>query len=167
MNNKQAFTLIELLVVVLIIGILAAVAVPQYKMVVLKSQYTQLMAFGDAIHKAALAYQLANGHFPSRFDELSIDVPGTGDEQEKTYKDFHCILSADMSDRVDNIYCYFNPVDTRLSYFISYPNNKMCGARRTWEKGNKLCQNMTGKTTTPTTGGYGGDTSGVWLYRFN
>ncbi|MBR2083004.1 MAG: prepilin-type N-terminal cleavage/methylation domain-containing protein, partial [Elusimicrobiaceae bacterium] len=42
-NSNNAFTLIELLIAVLIIGVLAAVAVPQYQQAVLKSRYKTLM----------------------------------------------------------------------------------------------------------------------------
>ena len=64
LSKKKAFTLIELLVVVLIIGILAAVAVPQYQKAVLKSRLTQLDVVVDSAQKAVQLYLLANGGFP-------------------------------------------------------------------------------------------------------
>ena len=73
MNNK-AFTLIELLVVVLIIGILAAVALPQYQVAVRKARAVQLRARADALYKGASAYEMATGEWPTDVRELDIDI---------------------------------------------------------------------------------------------
>ncbi len=62
MNNKQAFTLIELLVVVLIIGILAAVALPQYQKAVLKSKLAEVVLFQKNAMMATDAWVLENGY---------------------------------------------------------------------------------------------------------
>ncbi|MGN0024658.1 MAG: type IV pilin protein [Candidatus Avelusimicrobium sp.] len=59
-SNKQGFTLIELLVVVLIIGILASVALPQYQKAVLKSRTAEVWANLKTLNMAANAYCLEN-----------------------------------------------------------------------------------------------------------
>lgn len=69
------FTLIELLVVVLIIGILASVALPQYQKAVAKARMAQLYTAVSAIAAAAHTYELANGEWPTTFDVLDIDLP--------------------------------------------------------------------------------------------
>ena len=70
------FTLIELLVVVLIIGILAAVALPQYQKAVEKSRGVQaltlLRSFGPAIQH----YWVASGTYPTSFDDLDVELSG-------------------------------------------------------------------------------------------
>ena len=59
--TTKGFTLIELLVVVLIIGILAAVALPQYQKAVEKSRIAEALTNLQAIVKSAQLYVLENG----------------------------------------------------------------------------------------------------------
>ena len=72
-HTTKAFTLIELLVVVLIIGILAAVTLPQYQQAVLKSRVMQVLPYLKAVKNAEEAYYLANGKYTSDMDSLSVD----------------------------------------------------------------------------------------------
>ena len=76
--NYNAFTLIELLVVVLIIGILAAVALPQYQKAVERARASEAFPLLKAVQQAAQTYYLANGDYPEKFDELAVEIPWTG-----------------------------------------------------------------------------------------
>ena len=76
--SSAGFTLVELLVVVLIIGILAAIAVPQYRKAVEKAQARTGLTLLKNVYEAGLVYSLANGTTPISFDEIELDIPWTG-----------------------------------------------------------------------------------------
>ena len=61
---KKGFTLIELLVVVLIIGILASVALPQYQKAVMKARATEIKTFLADVEKAVNLYVLEHDGYP-------------------------------------------------------------------------------------------------------
>ena len=68
----------------LIIGILAAVAVPQYQQAVMKSRYSTLMALTNALAQAEETYYMANGEYTSDFEALAIEPSGCTLSDEKT-----------------------------------------------------------------------------------
>lgn len=74
-KNNEGFTLIEMLVAVLIIGILASIALPQYRKSVEKSKASQALTLLQSLYQSAQVYRLATGNWPSDVEQLDIDIP--------------------------------------------------------------------------------------------
>ncbi|MBD1572732.1 pilin [Vibrio sp. S17_S38] len=74
---QQGFTLIELMIVVAVIGVLAAIAMPQYQKYIAKSEVASVLASLTGVKTNVEAYTVENGVFPnsaSSADELGIPV---------------------------------------------------------------------------------------------
>jgi len=144
--NKKAFTLLELLVVVLIIGILAAIALPQYQLAVDKSRYAALMDITRAIAEANERFCLANDRYSTNFNELDIDITANSFSNDKktAYFDWgNCNLYNQQEVQCTN--------DTTLKnqYIIRYDQGTINGGIRCTSQGleensryDKVCKDI-------------------------
>ena len=98
------FTLIELLVVVLIIGILAAVALPQYTKAVARSRLAGAITLATSIVQAERVHHMANGEYTVDIDNLDIQLP-----RDFTRKFLSSSSSHYTSGQLD-VYLYINGV---------------------------------------------------------
>ena len=171
MKNKYAFTLIELLVVVLIIGILTAVALPQYKTAVTKARVSNILPLVKAAADSQEVYFLANGKYAATFSELDIAIP-----PECTHIDYdeytengegellkcgnYFVLAYDPNRAINANYCPDNnsswatcdstrdfQINFRLLHRTIVPSTageRHCDVKNDSAMGKKICQSFTG-----------------------
>ena len=78
MNKNSGFTIIELVVVLVIIGILSALALPQYIKTVERSRQSEALTNLGAIRGAQMRYYLENANYTDSFNNLDIDDTSIG-----------------------------------------------------------------------------------------
>ncbi len=146
-QKKEGFTLIELLVVVLIIGILSAIALPQYQTAVEKARVSEAFVLAKHFKDAEELYKMANGNYTDSFEELAIDIPGgytVSNSGKQIAKDFLAFSLLTNIDRVLVSYFYNGKYTMSISVLLdSLGGGRTCCAySRDNYRSERLCKSL-------------------------
>ena len=142
----HAFTLIELLVVVLIIGILSAIALPQYQRAVEKARAAEAFVIIRAIADANRRYYLANGEYTWSLTDLDIEVPGdsiidSGEMDRNQTKYFLYGARSSSKDDTSGIIALASRLPVRQVYALAiFSSSDAVYCKGYSEKGFSLCR---------------------------
>ncbi len=135
MNKKSGFTLIEVLTVVIILGILTAAALPQYRKVIKRAEAANALTNVKAIFDSAKRYKMSHSAWPTALNQLDVelldvDEHGTMGEFQYTFSpnDGGIVSACRLSNNsAENTYClraHYWRNATRDVYTCSYSNSR-------------------------------------------
>ena len=166
----RGYSLIETLMVVLIIGILTAVALPQYQRAVAKAEYARAQATAATLARAEDIYYETYKQYTPVMENLDVTIEFASQTKDCSEESSSCAYSSPKRWGACRLYksgyLYCRSTKDNLRYFkfaANYPNSRAgksyCYARTGDEKASpgdwtyKFCQRETG-TTTPDGSGY-------------
>lgn len=157
-KNHKGFSLIELLVVVLIIGILAAVALPQYQLAKDKADFARYQSMVGSLRDAYDEYVLVHNEGTRHFEDLNFSLPDSFHEfHSNSYFDcvaddlmWCCIRDFQYQGSTSywsaSIYCGRKDEEESLFYheYLYSTKGKVwrkkeCLAKQTNKRANRLC----------------------------
>ena len=133
MKNKKGFTLLELIVVVLIIGILAGIALPQYRNAVRKARLAEAQITLRTIVDATDRYFLSNESFSGDLNDLDIEV-----QSETGNWEFYVDECSVGSNGIIGCLVIANP-KRETDYWIEYYSTNYWGGEEIGLCGNFVC----------------------------
>ena len=154
-KKNKGFTLLEMLVVVLIIGILAGIALPQYQMAVTKAKVASILPIMRRWYDALTEYKLQHGNY---FDEngypdgtdLGVRWPWCESHPNCGNDYWECFANEEGTGYV---YCFHNTNDGGdFSITIYQPDDElypeyagMMTCETGGSEGHKICKALGGK----------------------
>lgn len=146
----KGFTLIELLVVVLIIGILAAIALPQYTYAVEKTRAMEAVVNVRALRDAQNLYLLANGEYATDIGKLDMGFANGATGSGFSTNDFNYRLDEISDTARAHIWGNRRNHSTLRYFIITYMAEQKicCLAAKSLREDNAFCKRF---TSTPVT----------------
>lgn len=72
--KNQGFALLEILVVVLMLGILVAIAIPQYQMALLKAKASQVVSLVRSLSQDQEFFYFEHRRYAKKFSDLNLQI---------------------------------------------------------------------------------------------
>ena len=136
----KGFTLIELLVVVLIMGILAAVALPQYQMMQKVAKLKSGLPLARSLLEAQRRFYLQNGSYTGNLNELDI----TANCGQTGYR---CYIGKTTIQANGDYYMSVDGFGPSIVIFNASGKIRCFASGDTTTLGNRVCQKVTGRNT--------------------